>query len=106
MSTELKRILLLVVLMIISIITGISPWINATYKLSDFLGQIYFWDWCWILASCCAILAIVKVLPLKQTRLNLTIVVVSISMITLISALSYGVFKWAIGTLVMNMPYG
>jgi hypothetical protein len=33
-------------------------------------------------------------------------VVVLISLIALISALSYGVFKLAIGTLVQNMPYG
>jgi cell division protein FtsW (lipid II flippase) len=106
MDTELKRIRLLVALMIISIITGISPWLNITYKLSDFLWQIHFFDWCWILASCCAIFAIIKVLPLKQSRPNLTIVVVLISIFALISALSYGVFKWVIGTLVLNMPYG
>jgi hypothetical protein len=106
MNAESKKIQILIALLLISLITGISPWLKITYVFESFLEQIHFFSWCWILSSCCAIFIIIKALPLRKTRKVLVAVIILLSTIAMVSALSYGVVRWAIGMLVQNMPYG
>ena len=106
MNTESKKIRTLIALLMISLITGISPWLKITYTFEDFLEQIHFFHWCWILSSCCAVFTTIKVLPLRKNRKVLVVVIVLLSIIAMVSALSYGVVRWVIGILVQNMPYG
>jgi glucan phosphoethanolaminetransferase (alkaline phosphatase superfamily) len=106
MNTESKKIKPLIALLIISLIAGISPWLKITYIIEGSLEQIHYFSWCWILSFCCALLTIIKVLPLRKTRKVLVAVIVLLSTIAMVSALSYGVVRWAIGILVQNMPYG
>jgi hypothetical protein len=106
MKPESKRVILLTVLLMIGLTTGISPWLDITYKISKFLNEIYFFIWCWILALICSIFVIIKSIPLKYTTPKLKNLFIFLAILILISALSYGIFSWVIGTLVMNMPYG
>lgn len=106
MNTEIKKIFYLIPLLIIGFITGIAPWFNLTYKFSDFLEQVYFFHWCWVLASLCALFVIVKIVPIRKTMPILTNIVLLSSAIILISALLFFIVRCVIGTLSENMPYG